>query len=306
MSYGNKNQNYQPRPPPFPNQSPQKTSLVTIVEKLAISQEKFQTQTQSHLQEIDKQISQLAQTVGRLESQGRFPSQTETNLRENVSAITSRSGTVISPEPTKEPEKIEKDKEDTSLKSQEEKSSPTSGKFARHDKKEEEKEILDIFKNVEINIPLLDVIRKVPKYVKFLKHLCTNRRRLSGNERVNLNENISAIFQRRLPPKYRDQGMFAIPCKIGKVRIKRAMCDLSASINVMSLSVYNKNSTEPLKETRVMIQLADQSVIYPEGVLENVLVKVNDLIFPADFYIIDMENDRSNNGSEILLGRPFL
>ncbi|XP_052882792.1 uncharacterized protein LOC128291620 [Gossypium arboreum] len=74
----------------------------------------------------------------------------------------------------------------------------------------------------------------------------------------------------------------------------------------MPLSVYNKISTEPLKETRVTVQLADRSVIYPEGVLENVLVKVNDLIFPADFYIIDMENDRSNNGSEILLGRPFL
>ncbi|PPR80366.1 hypothetical protein GOBAR_AA40348 [Gossypium barbadense] len=116
----------QPRPPPFPNQPPQKTSLETIVEKLAISQEKFQTQTQSHLQEIDKQISQLAQTIGRLESQGRLPSQTETNPRENVSAITLRSGTVISLELTKEPEKIEKDKEDTSLKSQDEKSSPTS------------------------------------------------------------------------------------------------------------------------------------------------------------------------------------
>ncbi|KAG8492848.1 hypothetical protein CXB51_010174 [Gossypium anomalum] len=217
LSYGNKNQNYQPRPPPFPNQSPQKASLETIVEKLALSQEKFQTQTQSHLQEIDRQISQLAQTVGRLESQGRLPSQTETNPRENVSAITLRSGTVISPVPTMEPEKIEKDKEDTSLKSQEEKSSPTSGKIipspsfstyetlppfpgrlARRNKKEEEKEILDIFKKVEINIPLLDVIRKVPKYAKFLKDLCTNRRRLSGNERVNLNENISAVFQRRL------------------------------------------------------------------------------------------------------------
>ncbi|XP_052882791.1 uncharacterized protein LOC128291619 [Gossypium arboreum] len=227
MSYGNKNQNYQPRPPPFPNQSPQKTSLETIVEKLAISQEKFQTQTQSHLQEIDKQISQLAQIVGHLESQGRLPSQTETNSRENVSAITLRRGTVISPELTKEPEKIEKDKEDISLKSQVENSSPTSGKvipspsfstyetslpfprkLARRDKKEEEKQILDIFKKVEINIPLLDVIRKVPKYAKFLKDLCTNRRLLSDNERVNLNENVLAIFQRRLPPKYKDQGMF--------------------------------------------------------------------------------------------------
>ncbi|GMJ01879.1 hypothetical protein HRI_003857100 [Hibiscus trionum] len=130
--------------------------------------------------------------------------------------------------------------------------------------------------------------------------------RLSGNEKVNLGENILAIFQKPLPPKYKEQGMFAIPCKIGKVGIKRAMCDLGASINVMPLSVYNKILTEPLKETRVTVQLADRSIIYPEGVLENVLVHVKNLIFPADFYIIDMENDRSNNRSEILLGRPFL
>ncbi|KAK8997292.1 hypothetical protein V6N11_020774 [Hibiscus sabdariffa] len=100
--------------------------------------------------------------------------------------------------------------------------------------------------------------------------------------------------------------MFTIPCKIGKVGIKRAMCDLGASINVMPLSVYNTLSADPLKETRVTVQLADRSVIYPEGVLENVLVKVSELIFPADFYVIDMEDDHSHSSPEILLGRPFL
>ena len=108
-----------------------------------------------------------------------------------------------------------------------------------------------------------------------------------GHEKVNLGANVSAILSRRLPPKLKDQGMFTIPCKIGKVGIKRAMCDLGASINVMPLSVYNSISADPLKETRVTIQLADRSVIYPEGVLENVLIQVNDLIFPADFYVID-------------------
>ncbi|KAK8589477.1 hypothetical protein V6N12_023872 [Hibiscus sabdariffa] len=84
------------------------------------------------------------------------------------------------------------------------------------------------------------------------------------------------------------------------------MCDLGASINVMPLPVYNTLSADPLKETRVTVQLADRSIIYPEGVLENVLVQVNELIFPADFYVIDMENDRANTSPEILLGRPFL
>ncbi|KAK8991105.1 hypothetical protein V6N11_062129 [Hibiscus sabdariffa] len=100
--------------------------------------------------------------------------------------------------------------------------------------------------------------------------------------------------------------MFMIPCKIGKVGIKRAMCDLGASINVMPLSVYNTFSADPFKETRITVQLADRSTIYPEGVLENVLVQVNELIFPADFYVIDMKSDRTDNSQEILLGCPFL
>ncbi|XP_016670025.1 uncharacterized protein [Gossypium hirsutum] len=60
------------------------------------------------------------------------------------------------------------------------------------------------------------------------------------------------------------------------------------------------------KETGVIIQLADRSVVHPEEVLQNVLIKVNELIFPADFYIIDMEDDNWANSSEILLERPFL
>ena len=83
--------------------------------------------------------------------------------------------------------------------------------------------------------------------------------------------------------------MFVISCKIGKVRIKLAMYDLGAFVNVITLSIYNSLSIEPLKETRVAIQLVDRSVICPKGLLVNMLVKVNDLIFPADVHFIDME-----------------
>ncbi|KAL4290469.1 hypothetical protein GQ457_14G018250 [Hibiscus cannabinus] len=100
--------------------------------------------------------------------------------------------------------------------------------------------------------------------------------------------------------------MFTIPCRTGKEGIKIAMCDLGASINVMPMSVYNTLSADPLKEMRVTVQLADCSIIYPEGILDNFLVQVNELIFPTDFYVIDMKNDRTDNSPEILLGCPFL
>ncbi|KAG8481289.1 hypothetical protein CXB51_026098 [Gossypium anomalum] len=286
------NQTYQPRTPPPQPYKPPKSSLESLVERLVQSQEKFQDRTESHFQEIDKQISQLAKTVGRLESQGKLPSQTEAIPRENMSAITLRSGIIVEQQmtPIREKNDTETSKNDKAIK----------------DNQAEEKEILDVIQKVKINIPLLEVIRKVPRYARFLKELCTNKKRLTGHEKVNLREHVSAILTRRLPPKLKDQGMFAIPYKIDKVGIKRAMCNLRASINVMPLSVYNTLSADPLKEIKVTIQLANRSIIYPEGVLENVLVKVNELIFSADFYVIDMENDRSNTSSEILLRRPFL
>ena len=56
----------------------------------------------------------------------------------------------------------------------------------------------------------------------------------------------------------------------------------------------------------MIIQLADRSNVYPEGVLEDVLVQVNELVFPADFYVLDMQEDDSSKSTLILLGRPFL
>ncbi|KAL0419097.1 UNVERIFIED_CONTAM: hypothetical protein Sradi_1323200 [Sesamum radiatum] len=79
-----------------------------------------------------------------------------------------------------------------------------------------------------------------------------------------------------------------------------------ASINVIPLTIFESLHVGPLKETGVVIPLADRSVVYPEGVLEDVLVQVNELVFPTDFYVLDMREDNFPNSTSILLGRPFL
>ena len=56
----------------------------------------------------------------------------------------------------------------------------------------------------------------------------------------------------------------------------------------------------------MIIQLADRSNAYPKGVLEDVLVQVGELIFPADFYVLDMEDSPYSTPLPILLGRPFM
>lgn len=183
---------------------------------------------------------------------------------------------------------------------------PFPSLFARSKKEDQEKDILETFLKVEVNIPLLDALKQIPRYAKFLKELCTTKRKLKGDEKVHVEENVSAIFQKKLPPKCKDPGMFTIPYKIGNVRIEKEMLDLGASINVMPHSIYTSLHLGQLKETGVIIQLADRSNAYPMGVLEDVLVQVNELVFPVDFYVLGMEEDNSSISIPILLGRPFL
>ena len=119
-----------------------------------------------------------------------------------------------------------------------------------------------------------------------------------------MSKHVSAIFQQKLPPKCGDPGMFTIPCVIGDITFQKAMLDLGASINIIPYSLYKSLKLGTLVETRVVIQLADRSNAYPKGIVEDVLVKVGDLIFPADFYVLEMEHDKHT--TPILLGRPFM
>ncbi|CAN6725599.1 unnamed protein product [Malus baccata var. baccata] len=179
-------------------------------------------------------------------------------------------------------------------------------RFMKSKKEQTDKEILDTFRKVQVNLPLLDAIKQVSKYAKFLKELCTNKRRFNDQEIVALSEEVSAVLQRKLPPKLKDVSSFTIPCLIGGKEFGRALCDLEASINLMPYSVYESLNLGDLKETKVVTQLADRSNRYPKGLLEDVLVQVNELIYPADFFVLEMEHDPMPTALPLILGRPFL
>ncbi|CAN6580968.1 unnamed protein product [Malus baccata var. baccata] len=183
---------------------------------------------------------------------------------------------------------------------------PFPSRFLQAKNEEDEKDVLETFRKVHVNIPLLDAIKQIPKYAKFFKKICTTRKRIREKEVVHVSENVSALLQRKLPPKCKDLGSFTIPCVIGNTRFDHAMLDLGASINVMSYSVYASMNLGMLKNDGVIIQLADRSNAYPKGVLEDVLVQVDHLIFPADFYVLDMEDSTHSPPSPLLLGRPFM
>jgi hypothetical protein len=302
-------------------------SLEDIVKSLATNTLQFQQEMRASIQSLNNQISLMATVISQLEAQssGKLPSQTVVNPRENASAIVLRSGKEVKIPIKAAPasSKQEKEKnvvEDRSVPNDDDVPKckfpllsdykpvpPFPQALAESRKDEQNKDLYETFCRCEVNIPLLDAIKQVPHYAKFLKELCTIKRKqkLRGCEKVRVGENVSTVIQRKLPAKCKDLGMFTIPCTIGNTRFEKAMTDLGASINVMPYSIYSSLKLEPLNKTSVVIQLADRSIAYPKGVVEDVLVQINnDLVFPADFYVLDMKN--SDQTAPILLGRPFL
>ncbi|XP_052206790.1 uncharacterized protein LOC127811119, partial [Diospyros lotus] len=307
-----------------------------LVKQLAANTLQFQQKTETTIQNLETQIGQLATNINELRSQGsgQLPSQPVANPRGNVSAIMLRSGKeVIIPTPPpssnkeqhaeqqnvegskeQQPSSVQEAKQPNSSYQEQGESSniqplPFPHRATQNKKRAEaevDKEILETFQKVEVNIPLLEAIRQIPKYAKFLKDLCTHKRKLMGNEKINLGRNVSALIQPAMPAKCKDPGMFSIPCTIGDMQFSNALLDLGASINVMPNSIYASLQCGPLKPTGVVVQLANRSTAHPTGVLEDVLVKVKDLIFPADFYVLNMEDNSTLEHAPLILGRPFL
>ncbi|XP_052736729.1 uncharacterized protein LOC128197917, partial [Vigna angularis] len=161
---------------------------------------------------------------------------------------------------------------------------------------------MEMFKKLEISIPFSESLQQMPSYAKFLKELLTKMRKYIEKETIEVKGNCSAIIQ-QLPPKFKDPGSFTIPCTIGELEVGRALIDLGANINLMSLSIFKRIEGLELKPTRMALQLADRSIKYPYGVVEDVLVNVDKFVFPVDFVIMDLEE---NGDVPLILGRPFL
>ncbi|RVW34385.1 hypothetical protein CK203_092186 [Vitis vinifera] len=149
--------------------------------------------------------------------------------------ITLRSGKKIE-QPTPKPH-VEKEEEIKKGKEMEDKESEIS-----EEKKDSDAtmkgvrnaaEILEVLRQVKVNIPLLDMIKQVPTYAKFLKDLCTIKRGLTVNKKAFLTEQVSAILQCKSPLKYKDPGSPTISVMIGGKVVEKALLDLGASVNLL-------------------------------------------------------------------------
>ena len=136
------------------------------------------------------------------------------------------------------------------------------------------------------------MIKQVPTYVKFLKDLCTIKRGLNVNKKAFLTEQGSAIIQCKSPVKYKDPGCSTISVMIGETCVEKALLDLGASVNLLPYSVYKQLGLGELKTTSITLSLADRSVKIPRGMIEDVLVQVDNFYYPLDFVVLDTDLSR--------------
>ncbi|XP_070040647.1 uncharacterized protein [Nicotiana tomentosiformis] len=168
---------------------------------------------------------------------------------------------------------------------------------------------IDIDNNVEetqeeilsINEPLVEALEKMPGYAKFMKDLVTKKWSMNY-EIIKMTHQVSAIVH-SMAPKLEDPGAFTIPCTIGSSNFAKALCDLGASINLMPYSIFKTLGIGQPRPASMRLKMADRTMKRPFGVINDVLVRVDKFILPADFVFLECEVDYE---VPIILGRPFL
>ncbi|GKA71303.1 reverse transcriptase domain-containing protein [Tanacetum coccineum] len=123
------------------------------------------------------------------------------------------------------------------------------------------------------------------------EELVNNKNKIEQISAAFLSDESSAILHNKIPPKLGDPGSFLIPCNFNKAFSCNALADLGASINLMPYSLYAKLSLETLKPTKRSVRLANRSFKYHVGIAKNMLVEVGKFTFPADFVILEIEED---------------
>ncbi|XP_042051478.1 uncharacterized protein LOC121796759 [Salvia splendens] len=250
---------------------------------------------------LTKQLSQVAMSLGELRvNEGKIPATVQPIGRENISEVTLRSGKVYQRPPPPASSTVstsgqirEEGAESSSLdraaggkdKGKAKVCGETSGE-GQGDGTEKTKpypyrdmitrkrdamiDVASLFKDVEVKVPLLTALN-MPPISKFVKDYLAGR--VTEEGMMVTEENVSAVIQRSdLPSKKTDPGMFTLPISIGDIQV----------------------------------ELADRSCIHPEGILEDVIVKVNNFLYPADFFIIKMTEPAAKESGGVLLGRSFL
>ena len=169
---------------------------------------------------------------------------------------------------------------------------------------ESDDHLIEAFKKVTITIPLIDVIKHIPSYAKFLKGICTPHR---NPKRIQLSKTVSSIMMNSLPIKKRDLKAPMITSEIGGMNFTRSLLDIGASINILPKAVFDHHHIGELQPFFVELCLVDGSVRKTHGVVEDMIFRIEDSYFLVDLVTkIPFLATKELSQAPIILGRPFL
>ena len=194
-------------------------------------------------------------------------------IDEVKAVVTLRSGTELKPavpEPAKKTPTVVEPLEEEQPEEEEVKHSvppPFPQALRKRKNSVNQTEIVEVLRQVKVNIPLLDMIKQVPTYAKFLKDLCTVKRGFNVKKKAFLTEQVSAIIECKTPVKFKDTGCPTISVNIGGTCVEKALLDLGASVNLLPFSMYQQLGLGELKPTTITLSLADRSIKYQRGQL---------------------------------------
>ena len=298
-------------PNPQPYQPPHKRSLEDIVTQFVQTQQSTNTEFRTALNDVRSQITKLTSSMGNFQQEKwKLPSQPIQNPQgqnsvgvsgpsegtfEHCKAVTTlQSGKVIDKtikpkepmqesqsEPVGDNEVSDKphvprtdviDEEPEQDKATHIPLAPYPHRLRVPKKVNNHSEIYELFKQVKLNIPLLDAIKQILSYAKFLKDLCTVKRKLGVSKETFMTKQSTSLIRNNLPPKYKDPGSPTISIVVVNSKLGHVVVDLGASVNLLPYSVYVDLGLGELEPTNITLQLADRSVKIPKEIANDVLV----------------------------------
>ncbi|GJS53358.1 MAK10-like protein [Tanacetum coccineum] len=128
-----------------------------------------------------------------------------------------------------------------------------------------EKSLEDEFKDLHLNLPVLEVPAHAHMYNAILNKYVKS---------LELGKNGSTYVQNEIPKKLKDPRLFIFPCRLRDSKSFDTLADLGSYVNLIPLSLYNKLKIRLLEETEAVLGLADGSKAYPVRVMRDVEVRI--------------------------------
>lgn len=168
-------------------------------------------------------------------------------------------------------------------------------------------DLLGELKNLYIKIPLLQAIQDIPIYAKTIKELCAKKsvRKIKITPTVHVVEILSDfLLGKETPVKYEYPRNPIVTVQINGRSFPNALVDLGEAINILTTETCEVLGITALEPTTTLLELANRSVVKPEGTLQDVMVYVDSWEYLADFLISNPRNQL--DGHPLILGRPSL